>query len=216
MWRGVLQTHGFPPTGIYLYKIRGQTPAGVTGTRIWQGQTFSYIASHTHQNVAVAPNPLHAGQGKHLTFYPKGLTVEIYDASGNLIKVLNNASQWDCTNARGEMVCTGLYFFRATDGNGFQSTGKIFCGEIMKSCQLSVISCQLKRNLMCIRSLLLKTEYRIPNTIIFFLLLLLTSCGDEGLVDPHGETTLPRTRYRRLPSHRFPNSYRLCMDLPQR
>ena len=125
-WRGTLQTNGFPTTGIYLYKIRGQTPAGVIGTRIWQGQTFSYIASHTNRNVTVAPNPLHAGQGKHLSFYPKGLTVEIYDASGNLIKVLNNASQWDCTNARGEMVCTGLYFFRATDGNGFQSTGK-FC-----------------------------------------------------------------------------------------
>ena len=57
-WHGTLQTHGFPPTGIYLYKIRGQTPAGVTGNRIWQGQTFSYIASHTNQNVAVAPNPL--------------------------------------------------------------------------------------------------------------------------------------------------------------
>ena len=125
-WIGTLRTHGFPPTGIYLYKIRGQTPSGVTATRIWQGQTFSYVASRTNQNVTVAPNPLHAGQGKHLTFYPKGLTVEIYDALGNLIKVLNNASQWDCTNARGEMVCTGLYFFRATDGNGFQTTGK-FC-----------------------------------------------------------------------------------------
>lgn len=36
---------------------------------------------------------------------------------------------------------------------------------------------------MCIRSLL-------PKTIIF-LLLFLVGCGDEGLVDPHGETTLP-------------------------
>ena len=125
-WIGTLRTNGFPPTGIYLYKIRGQTPAGVTGTRIWEGQTFSYVASRSNQNVTVAPNPLRAGQGTHLTFYPKGLTVEIYDALGNLIKVLNNASQWDCTNASGEMVCTGLYFFRATDGNGFQSTGK-FC-----------------------------------------------------------------------------------------
>ena len=125
-WLGTLRTNGFPLTGIYLYKIRGQTASGVTGTRIWQGQTFSYVASRTNQNVTVAPNPLRAGQGKHLTFYPKGLTVEIYDALGNLIKVLNNASQWDCTNARGEMVCTGLYFFRATDGNGFQTTGK-FC-----------------------------------------------------------------------------------------
>lgn len=26
---------------------------------------------------------------------------------------------------------------------------------------------------------------------IIFLLLILCSCGDEGLVDPHGETTLP-------------------------
>ena len=125
-WVGTLRTNGFPPTGIYLYKIRGQSAAGVTGTRIWQGQTFNYVANSENRNVIVAPNPLYAGQGKHLTFYPKGLTVEIYDALGNLIKVLDGASEWDCTNARGEMVCTGLYFYRATDGNGFQSTGK-FC-----------------------------------------------------------------------------------------
>ena len=126
-WIGTLHTNGFPPTGLYLYKIRGQTPAGVTGTRIWQGRTFNYVANSQNRNVTVTPNPLYAGQGKHLSFYPKGLTVEIYDTLGNLIKVLQNASEWDCTNARGEMVCTGLYFFRATDGNGnFQSTGK-FC-----------------------------------------------------------------------------------------
>ena len=125
-WIGTLRTNGFPPTGIYLYKIRGQTPTGVTGTRIWQGQTFNYIANSAERIVTVAPNPLYVAQGKHLSFYPKGLTVEIYDAFGSLVKVIDNASEWDCTNARGEMVCTGLYFFRATDGNGFQSTGK-FC-----------------------------------------------------------------------------------------
>ena len=76
-WIGTLRTNGFPPTGIYLYKIRGQTPSGVTGTRIWQGQTFNYLASAASRNVTVAPNPLYAGQGKHLSFYPKGLTVEI-------------------------------------------------------------------------------------------------------------------------------------------
>ena len=123
-WVGTLRTNGFPPTGIYLYKIRGQTAAGVTGTRIWQGRTFNYVANNQNRNVIVAPNPLYTGRGKHLTFYPKGLTVEIYDTLGNLIKVLEDASEWDCTNARGEMVCTGLYFFRATDGNGFQNTGK--------------------------------------------------------------------------------------------
>ncbi len=125
-WIGTLRTNGFPPTGIYLYKIRGQTLSGVTGTQIQQGQTFNYIANSAEQIVTVAPNPLYVAQGKHLSFYPNGLTVEIYDAFGSLVKVLNNASEWDCTNARGEMVCTGLYFFRATDGNGFQSTGK-FC-----------------------------------------------------------------------------------------
>ena len=125
-WYGTLRTNGFPPAGIYLYKIQGQTATGITGTRIWQGRTFNYVANSANRNVIVAPNPLYVGQGKHLTFYPKGLTVEIYDALGNLIKVLEGASEWDCTNARGEMVCTGLYFFRATDGNGFQSTGK-FC-----------------------------------------------------------------------------------------
>ena len=125
-WIGTLRTNGFPPTGIYLYEIHGQTPSGVTGTRIWRGQTFNYIANNADRIVTVAPNPLYVAQGKHLSFYPKGLTVEIYDAFGSLVKVLNNAAEWDCTNARGEMVCTGLYFFRATDGNGFQSTGK-FC-----------------------------------------------------------------------------------------
>ena len=125
-WIGTLRTNGFPTTGIYLYKIRGQTPSGVTGNKIWQGQTFNYVASSAERIVTVAPNPLYVAHGKHLSFYPKGLTVEIYDAFGSLVKVIDNASEWDCTNARGEMVCTGLYFFRATDGNGFQSTGK-FC-----------------------------------------------------------------------------------------
>ena len=60
----------------------------------------------------------------------------------------------------------------------------------MKSHQLSVISCQLKKGLRHIRSLLLKTENRKPKTILF-LLLFLCSCGDEGLIDPHGETSLP-------------------------
>ncbi len=123
-WRGTLRTNGFPPTGIYLYKISGKTPSGITGNKIWQGQTFKYVVNNTNRNVLVAPNPLRAGQGGHLTFYPKGLKVEIYDVLGNLIKVIDNASEWDCTNQRGENVCTGLYFFRATDGNGFQSTGK--------------------------------------------------------------------------------------------
>ena len=126
-WSGTLRTNGFPPTGTYIYQIHGTAANGLISTRISQGQTFNYVASHAKRHVTVAPNPLRAGQGnQHLSFYPKGLTVEIYDALGNLVKVLDSASKWDCTNARGEVVCTGLYFFRATDGNGFQSTGK-FC-----------------------------------------------------------------------------------------
>lgn len=125
-WVGTLTTDGFPPNGTYLYQIRGETAAGVSGSRIWQGRTFNYVAKNTERNVTVAPNPLYAGQSGHLQFYPRGLTVEIYDAQGTLIKVLDSASQWDCTNQRGEMVCTGLYFFRAIDGNGFVKTGK-FC-----------------------------------------------------------------------------------------
>ena len=124
-WRGTLRTNGFPLTGIYLYKISGQTPTGIMGNQIWQGRIFNYVANNTNRNVSVSPNPLRAAQGsQHLTFYPRGLKVEIYDILGNRIKVINNASNWDCTNQRGEKVCAGLYFFRATDGNGFQSTGK--------------------------------------------------------------------------------------------
>ena len=61
----------------------------------------------------------------------------------------------------------------------------------MKSYQLSVIGCQLKRGLMRIRLLLLKTENRKPKTILF-LLLFLCSCGDEGLIDPYPEISLPK------------------------
>ncbi len=124
-WRGTLRTNGFPPTGVYLYKISGKTPSGITGDKIWQGRIFNYVANNANRNVSVSPNPLRAAQGsQHLTFYPRGLKVEIYDILGNRIKVIDNASNWDCTNQRGEKVCAGLYFFRATDGNGFQSTGK--------------------------------------------------------------------------------------------
>ena len=124
-WRGTLRTNGFPPTGVYLYKITGQTQSGIIGNNIWQGRTFNYVANNINRNVLVTPNPVRAGQGnQHLTFYPNGLTVKIYDVAGNLIKAIDNASEWDCTNQHGEKVCTGLYFFRATDGNGFQSAGK--------------------------------------------------------------------------------------------
>lgn len=125
-WVGTLTTDGFPSTGTYLYQIRGETLDGVAGSRIWHGRTFNYVAKNTMPNVTVAPNPLYAGQSGHLQFYPRGLRVEIYDAQGTLIKVLDSASEWDCTNQRGEMVCAGLYFFRATDGNGSLKTGK-FC-----------------------------------------------------------------------------------------
>jgi hypothetical protein len=124
-WRGTLRTNGFPPTGIYLYTIRGKTPSGITGNQIWQGRIFNYAVKYTDRNVVVAPNPIRPEHGnQHISFYPNGLSVEIYDISGNLIKVIDNASNWDCTNQRGERVCAGLYFFRASDGNGYQSTGK--------------------------------------------------------------------------------------------
>ncbi len=124
-WHGTLHTNGFPPTGIYLYQISGRNLSGKTGHRIWQGQSFSYLQNSTHRTVVVAPNPIRPEFGnQHLSFYPKGLRVEIYDVTGNLIKVIDNASNWDCTNQNGEKVCTGLYFFMASDGNGYQSTGK--------------------------------------------------------------------------------------------
>lgn len=124
-WRGTLRTNGFPPAGIYLYTIRGKTPSGATGNQIWQGRVFNYAVKYTGRNVMVAPNPIRPEHGnQHISFYPNGLSVEIYDISGNLIKVIDNASNWDCTNQRGERVCAGLYFFRASDGNGYQSTGK--------------------------------------------------------------------------------------------
>ncbi len=124
-WRGMFYTNGSPKTGIYLYTISGITPSGISGDQIWQGKTFKYVANNTNQNVLVTPNPVRAGQGnQHITFLPNGLSIEIYDVTGNRIKVIDNASNWDCTNQNGEKVCAGLYFFRATDGNGFQSTGK--------------------------------------------------------------------------------------------
>lgn len=124
-WEGTLDTNGFPPAGIYLYKISGQTSSGITGTQIWQGRIFNYSVKNTDRNVVVAPNPIRPEHGnQHVSFYPNGLTVEIYDITGNLIKTISNASNWDCTNQRGEKVCTGIYFFRASDGNGFLSTGK--------------------------------------------------------------------------------------------
>ncbi len=125
IWRGTLHTNGFPSNGVYLYKISGKNLSGKTGNKIWQGQSFSYLQNSTNRKVVVAPNPIRSAFGnQHLTFYPKGLKVEIYDVTGNLIKVIDNASNWDCTNQNGEKVCTGLYIFMASDGNGYQSTGK--------------------------------------------------------------------------------------------
>lgn len=60
----------------------------------------------------------------------------------------------------------------------------------MNCCQLSIISCQLNKLLMCLKSIITEIVHRRLYPILLSLLLL-CSCGDEGLIDPHGETNLP-------------------------
>ena len=63
---------------------------------------------------------------------------------------------------------------------------------MMKSYQLSVVSCQRKSYQSPVASRQLKNglkNWKLETILFFFLFL--CSCGDEGLVDPHGETTLP-------------------------
>ena len=103
----------------------------------------------------------------------------------------------------------GLHRIILLPGNRWKRIPKyrqILCGEMMKSYQLSVISCQRisnqrsgriffqkilsavsKRGLRLTKASLLIADSR----LLIALLLFLVSCGDEGLVDPHGETTLP-------------------------
>ena len=84
---------------------------------------------------------------------------------------------------------------------------------MMKSCQSSVVSCQRISNqqsgriffqkilsavskgrlgLTKVSSLLIADGFR----LLMAMLLFLVSCGDEGLLDPHGETTLPAPETR--------------------
>ena len=69
---------------------------------------------------------------------------------------------------------------------------KILCGEMMKSHQLSERIAIRKDPSDKRNPSLLNADSRLLKVIpIIFLLLFLCSCGDEGLIDPHGETSLP-------------------------
>jgi hypothetical protein len=124
-WSGKLMLNGFPPIGIYTYHIMGKTQSGSTGTRILKGRTFHYAPQFAERNLAVAPNPLYASRDDCIYFYPRGMKVKIYDTHGALVKSIDSASQWNCTNQRGEKIQSGIYFFYAEDGHGFHDQGKI-------------------------------------------------------------------------------------------
>ena len=124
-WSGKLMLNGFPPAGIYTYHIMGKTESGSAGTQILNGRTFQYAPQSAERNLAVAPNPLYASRDESIYFYPRGMKVKIYDTNGGLVKVIDSASQWDCTNQRGEKIHSGIYFFHAEDGQGFHDQGKI-------------------------------------------------------------------------------------------
>ena len=103
---------------------------------------------------------------------------------------------------------------------------------MMKRYQLSVISCQRisnqrsgriffqkilssvsKRGLRLTKASLLITDgFRLLIAILLFLV----SCGDEGLIDPHGETTLPPPETDGVPRYRSPNGSRFRLDIHQR
>ena len=124
-WSGTLMLNGFPPSGIYTYHIVGKTDSGTAGTQILKGHTFHYVPQSAERNLAVAPNPLYASRDDCIYFYPRGMKVRIYDSHGGLVKVIDSASQWDCTNQRGEKMPSGIYYFYAEDGQGFHDQGKI-------------------------------------------------------------------------------------------
>ena len=124
-WSGKLMLNGFPPAGVYTYHIMGKTESEPTGAQILKGRTFHYAPQSAERNLAVAPNPLYASRDDCIYFYPKGMKVKIYDSHGGLVKVMDFASQWDCTNQRGEKIPSGIYYFYAEDGQGFHDQGKI-------------------------------------------------------------------------------------------
>ena len=124
-WSGRLAVNGFPPGGVYTFHIVGKAISGMTGTQILRGRTFHYAPQSADRNLAVAPNPLYTSKDECIYFYPKGLRVRIYDTHGGLVKSIDSASQWDCTNQRGEKIQSGIYYFHAEDGIGFTDRGKI-------------------------------------------------------------------------------------------
>ena len=124
-WSGKLAVNGFPPGGVYTFHIVGKAISGMTGAQILRGRTFHYAPQSADRNLAVAPNPLYTSKDECIYFYPKGLRVRIYDTHGGLVKSIDSASQWDCTNQRGEKIQSGIYYFHAEDGTGFTDRGKI-------------------------------------------------------------------------------------------
>ena len=81
------------------------------------------------KEVFVYPNPCYLEKGQLVNFVnlplDKGVKIQIYTVSGELIKTLSQKSTWDCRNQNGEEVVRGIYIYLITDETGNKRLGKI-------------------------------------------------------------------------------------------
>jgi len=123
MWEGRLMLNSFPPKGTYVFSISGRNLQDIVGRIIISGRTFTY--KKIQRRMFVTPNPFRMSRDKYMKFSPRGMRIHIYNMRWELIKELDENSEWDRTNSRGEKVRSGIYFYVAEDENGFRQTGKI-------------------------------------------------------------------------------------------
>ena len=122
-WEGLLILNSFPQRGTYVFTISGRNSQNIIGKTILSGRTFTY--NRIQRKMHVTPNPFRMSRDKYMKFSPRGMKVRIYNMRWELIKELNENSEWNRTNSSGEKVRSGIYFYVAEDENGFRQTGKI-------------------------------------------------------------------------------------------
>ncbi len=62
-------------------------------------------------DLSVTPNPFSNSVKFNLTSNSEPVLISIYDASGRIVRELNNQLVWDGRNTEGTLVKSGVYFY---------------------------------------------------------------------------------------------------------
>ena len=123
------------PSGSYTFKVRAKDEIGSYPEE--DSDATAKYSFKVSLPIILYPNPCYPNKGQKVTManLPLGSKVYIYTISGELVRVLDDATEirqeggsstatWDLKNDAGEKIARGIYIY-LIPGAGEYKTGKI-------------------------------------------------------------------------------------------